>query len=206
MITGAALIAPYNSAGTTIDLGSNVTGVWTSMGVGMAPRHGSVTVSGSVFTSVPTPRFYGPDSFTFTATHTNGTSSAATVSVTVGNPPPPTATNATMAVPYNSSGTALALTSKITGVATSMAITSGPGRGTATASGSVVTYIPNAGYSGADSFAYTATGPGGTGVLPCCSAGLYIAGLGAEWLRVVGYRPGARLWHRLGRNASVGRA
>ncbi len=162
MITGAALNVPYNSAGTPIDLASNVTGVWTSMGLAAAPRHGSVTVSGSVFTYVPTPGFYGPDSFTFTASNANGTSSAATVSVNVANPPAPTAANATMAVPYNSSGTALDLTSRITGIATSMAIATSPSHGTVSTSGNVVTYVPNAGYIGTDSFTYSATGPGGT--------------------------------------------
>jgi len=48
------------------------------------------------------------------------------------------------------------------GPTTSVAIVSMPTNGTARATGAVVTYTPNAGYFGPDSFTYTATGPGGT--------------------------------------------
>ncbi len=162
IITGTSLNVPFNSPGTPIDLAANVTGVTTALGVGTAPRHGAVAVSGNVFTYVPTPGFYGADSFTFTASNANGTSGPATVSVTVAIPPAPTVAAASITVPYNSSGTALDLTSKITGVATSMAIATNPSHGAVTTSGNVVTYVPATDYIGPDSFTYTATGPGGT--------------------------------------------
>ncbi|UQV44997.1 autotransporter domain-containing protein [Janthinobacterium lividum] len=43
-----------------------------------------------------------------------------------------------------------------------MAVASAAGHGTATASGTSITYTPTAGYSGPDSFSYTATNDGGT--------------------------------------------
>ena len=43
-----------------------------------------------------------------------------------------------------------------------MAVASGASHGTATASGTGITYTPTAGYSGPDSFTYTATNAGGT--------------------------------------------
>jgi hypothetical protein len=48
------------------------------------------------------------------------------------------------------------------GVHTSLTVASGPAHGTTSVSGDVVTYTPTGGYFGADSFTYTATGPGGT--------------------------------------------
>lgn len=48
------------------------------------------------------------------------------------------------------------------GTATSVAVASGPSQGTTNVSGTSITYTPTAGYSGGDSFTYTATGPGGT--------------------------------------------
>src|SRR3546814_4368033 len=54
------------------------------------------------------------------------------------------------------------LSGSITGAHSSIAVGFGPAHGTASVGGDVVTYTPAAGYYGADSFTYTATGPGGT--------------------------------------------
>ncbi|CAM4355540.1 putative Ig domain-containing protein [Stenotrophomonas lactitubi] len=48
------------------------------------------------------------------------------------------------------------------GVITSIAVAGAPAHGTATVSGVTVVYTPTGTYFGADSFTYTATGPGGT--------------------------------------------
>ncbi|WP_448665067.1 Ig-like domain-containing protein [Sphingomonas sp. CJ20] len=153
----------YNSAGTAIDLASSVTGVSTSLAVGTAPAHGSVTFSGTVATYVPTSGYFGADSFTYTATGPGGTSAPATVGVTVATPAAPVAAaKPGVAVAYNSAGTAIDLASSVTGVSTSLAVGTAPAHGSVTFSGTVATYVPTSGYFGADSFTYTATGPGGT--------------------------------------------
>src|SRR3546814_17414999 len=54
------------------------------------------------------------------------------------------------------------LSGSITGAHSSIAVGIGPAHGTASVGGDVVTYTPAAGYYGADSFTYMATGPGGT--------------------------------------------
>jgi large repetitive protein len=159
----SGIAVPYASSGTAIDLTSSITGVHTSIAVATAPAHGTATVAGNVVTYTPSATHFGADSFTYTATGPGGTSAPATVSLTVATPPAPTVANRSgVAVAYNSPGTAIDLTSSITGVHTSIAITTAPTHGTATMSGNVVNYVPTAGYYGADSFAYTATGPGGT--------------------------------------------
>ncbi|MBS0295171.1 MAG: autotransporter domain-containing protein [Proteobacteria bacterium] len=153
---------PYASSGTAIDLSGSITGVATGVTVATNPTHGNVSVSGTSVTYTPLAGYYGADSFTYRATGPGGGSSPATVSITVSNPAAPTAAAANLTAPYNGSGTALDLSGSITGVATSVTVSTAPTHGTATASGKVVTYKPTTGYFGPDSFAYTATGPGGT--------------------------------------------
>ena len=61
-------------------------------------------------------------------------------------------------------GTAVTVpvTANDTGIITSVAVASAPAHGTAAISGLNVIYTPAAGYSGSDTFTYTAIGPGGT--------------------------------------------
>jgi uncharacterized protein YhjY with autotransporter beta-barrel domain len=159
----SGVAVPYASTGTAIDLSASITGVHSSIAIGTAPAHGTVTVSGDVATYTPAATYYGADSFTYTATGPGGTSSPATVSLTVANPPAPVAADKNgVAVPYESSGTVIDLSGSITGVHSAVVIGTAPAHGTVTIAGDVVTYKPAATYYGADSFTYTATGPGGT--------------------------------------------
>ncbi|WP_313535284.1 Ig-like domain-containing protein [Sphingomonas sp.] len=153
----------YDSAGTAIDLSSSITGTHSSVAVATAPAHGTTSVAGDVVTYTPAAGYYGADSFTYTATGPGGTSAPATVTLSVANPSAPTvAGRSGVAVPYGSGGTAVDLSSSITGVHSSIAVATAPAHGTTSVAGDVVTYTPAAGYYGADSFTYTATGPGGT--------------------------------------------
>jgi len=153
---------PYNGTGTPIDLSGSITGVHGSIAVVTVPQHGAYVVTGDTVTYTPNAGYYGADSFTYTATGPGGTSAPARVDVTVATPPAPTVANKSVAVPYASTGTAIDLSTSITGVHASIAVTSGPAHGTVTIAGDVVTYTPAATHYGADSFTYTATGPGGT--------------------------------------------
>jgi uncharacterized protein YhjY with autotransporter beta-barrel domain len=116
-----------------------------------------------VITYTPGAGYYGADSFTYTASGPGGTSNAATVSLTIATPAAPAvADKPGVAVAYNSAGTAIDLTASITGVHTLVQIATQPAHGTVTIAGDVITYTPATDYFGADSFTYTATGPGGT--------------------------------------------
>ncbi|RYY25598.1 MAG: autotransporter domain-containing protein, partial [Sphingomonadales bacterium] len=161
VVANNAAAVSYNSTGTAIDLGTSITGVRTSIGIGTAPAHGTTSIAGEVVTYTPTTGYFGTDSFTYTATGPGGVSNTATVTLTVAVPPAPVAANRSAAVVYNSTGTAIDLTSSVTGVRTSISIGTAPAHGTTSIAGEVVTYTPTAGYFGADSFTYTATGPGG---------------------------------------------
>ncbi|WP_414647019.1 autotransporter domain-containing protein [Comamonas sp. UBA7840] len=75
----------------------------------------------------------------------------------------PTASPVSATVPYGSVGNPITLQLG-GGAATSVAVASAPAHGTAVASGASITYSPNPGYAGADSFTYTATNSSGTSV------------------------------------------
>ena len=144
-----------------IDLAPNISGAFTSVSLNALPSHGTATLSGSVVTYVPTAGYFGPDSFAYSASSPGGTSPPATVRINVVSPGAPTAAPRTVSTAFGTP-VAIDLAASVTGVFTSVAIASPPANGTATLNGTVVTYRPNATFSGTDSFTYTATGPGGT--------------------------------------------
>jgi YD repeat-containing protein len=136
-------------------------GTATSVAVPSGPSNGSVAIQGGTSISyTPNNGFSGSDSFTYTASNSTGTSAPATVSITVANTPPQTA-NVSTTVAENSTNNPIAL--NITGGApTSVSVFTTPQNGTATASGTSITYTPNAGFSGSDSFSYEASNAAGT--------------------------------------------
>jgi hypothetical protein len=135
-------------------------GAATSVAVAGAAGHGTATASGTSITYTPNAGYSGNDSFTYTASNLGGTSAPATVTITV-NPDAPVAHDVAATVAYGSSDTPITLDIS-GGVATSVTIASAASHGTATASGTGITYTPDAGFAGADSFTYTASNAGGT--------------------------------------------
>ncbi len=111
-----------------------------------------------------TPTAFGTFTFAVTATDSSTGSGpyAATQNYTVQiEQPAPIANPVSATVAYGSTANPIAL--NITGgAAASVAIATPPVNGTAVVSGLGVTYTPNAGYAGRDSFTYTATNAGGT--------------------------------------------
>ena len=93
----------------------------------------------------------------------NGNISNITYSCTNATAAAPVAGTVSATVAANSSANAISL-SITGGTATSVAIATVPSHGTATASGTSITYTPVSGYSGTDSFTYTATNSTGTSV------------------------------------------
>ncbi|WP_180977433.1 putative Ig domain-containing protein [Janthinobacterium sp. ROICE36] len=149
----------YGSGATVIPL-SLSGGAATSVALASAASHGTATVSGTSISYTPTAGYSGPDSFTYTASNSGGTSAQATVTITV-TPNAPIAGNVSATVAYGSGATVIPL-SLSGGAATSVALASAASHGTATVSGTSISYTPTAGYSGPDSFTYTASNSGGT--------------------------------------------
>jgi len=111
-----------------------------------------------------TPTTFGTFTFAVTATDSSTGSGpyAATQNYTLLiEQPAPIANPVSATVAYGSSANPIAL-NLTGGAAASVAIVTPPTNGTAVASGTGVTYTPNAGFAGGDSFTYTATNAGGT--------------------------------------------
>ena len=151
---------PFGTS-STIDLAPSVSGSYSTIFLGSPPAHGTATLSGSIVTYTPATGYTGPDSFTFGATGSAGTSNTATVSISVVAPGAPTAAPRSVSTAFDTP-VAIDLASSITGAFTSVAVASQPQNGTASLSGTIATYRPNAGFVGTDTFTYTATGAGGT--------------------------------------------
>ncbi|HWE57161.1 MAG TPA: Ig-like domain-containing protein [Acidimicrobiales bacterium] len=137
---------------------ANDSGLDLSVTANGQPAHGAVSIaSDGSFTYTPTGGYSGPDTVTYTATDAYAQTTTATVTVSVrpvaGNDSYSTGSGQTLDVPVGSGvlandlGTALTITGNTE-----------PTNGTVTinADGSF-TYIPVVGYSGPDSFSYTAT-------------------------------------------------
>ncbi|WP_428152141.1 putative Ig domain-containing protein [Brevundimonas sp.] len=120
------------------------------------------TVSGTTLTLVTTGTCTINADQAGNANYNTATQVQRSFTVTAPVPPAPVASNRSgVSVVYNTA-TQIDLSSSISGSYTAIAVASGPAHGSTSVSGAVVTYTPTAGYSGADSFTYTATGPGGT--------------------------------------------
>ena len=143
--------------GTTVlsnDLGTGLT--VTANG---APAHGTVTVAANgTYVYTPTAGYSGPDSFTYTATDSAGSTSTATVNLIV----TPRAVNNVGTTPAGSALSGASVLTNDFGSGLSVTSNTAPAHGTVTiASNGTYTYTPAAGYSGPDSFTYTATDASG---------------------------------------------
>lgn len=166
-----------DSASTPEDIGVNISvldndsdpdGDTLSITGFTQPAHGSVTNNGNgTLRYVPSANWNGSDAFTYSISDGNGGSATATVSVTVtpvndlpdaANDTATTAqdTQVTIAVKNNDSD--------IDGDFLTVGIAASPSNGTAIVNGNgTITYTPNTGFSGSDSFVYWVNdGHGGT--------------------------------------------
>jgi hypothetical protein len=122
-----------------------------------------LTLDASSGTLAGTPTTVESQTFTVTATDTYGATGTVTYTLAIEAAPVavPVAGNVSQTVAANSSANPVTLVLS-GGPATSVAIVSAPSHGTAVASGTSITYTPATGYSGTDSFTYTATNVSGT--------------------------------------------
>ena len=126
------------------------------------PAHGTVSKdSQNVLTYTPAIGFSGADSFTYTISDGKGHTAVATVNLIVNAPPngAPTAVADTATTTYGTQVTIQVLsndTDPDNDLLTLIDSTNGT-NGTVSFSDSAITYKPNAGFSGEDSFSYTIT-------------------------------------------------
>ncbi|MFC5345246.1 IPT/TIG domain-containing protein [Brevundimonas staleyi] len=140
-------------------------GAAQTVAIATQASHGVATASGVTITYTPTAGYSGPDSFSYTATNGDGTSVPATVTITVSAAPPvvvapiANAVSVTVAADSRDNPVALNMTG---GTALTVAVANPPSHGSTSVTGLTISYTPNPGYSGPDSFTYTAGNAGGT--------------------------------------------
>ncbi|TNJ32881.1 autotransporter domain-containing protein [Arenimonas terrae] len=149
---GTAYTASFSTTGGTAPYGYAVTAGTLPAGLNLAADG---TLSG-------TPTAPGASSFTVTSTDALGFTASLAYTLTVDANAPVAVADA--ASTLQETAVVIAVTANDTGDFASIAVASAPANGTAVVTGLDVTYTPNAGISGTDTFTYTATGPGGTSV------------------------------------------
>lgn len=187
---------------------ANDTGTGLSVVSNTTPAHGTATVrADGSYTYTPADRFSGTDTFQYTAKDSSGRTSTSTVSVTVA-PKGDDDTVTVRAGGVAKAGTATGLLANDHGSDLTVTGHSDPSHGTVeVAADGSYTYTPAAGYSGPDSFTYTAkdgTGATVTGtvrvtVLPTATADTVTAAAGAT---TTGTAPGL-LGNDLGTGVTV---
>ncbi|MCB1647631.1 MAG: tandem-95 repeat protein, partial [Pseudomonadales bacterium] len=136
---------------------NNVTA--SSLALGNNPSNGTISLSGSSITYTPAADFNGTDSFTYRVNSTTGQSLTATVTVTVSSVNDLPVSQADTVIVIENTPSVLNLFSNdtdIDGTLSSYNLISNPANGSISTSGSTLTYTPNDGYTGSDSFTYQA--------------------------------------------------
>lgn len=125
------------------------------------PSSGTAVISGSQITYTAAAGFIGVDTFSYTVSDGQGGTASAMVTVTVGaqmnNPPDIRDDAASVMFGQSVAVSVLANDSDPDGDALSVVDVGTPSRGSVSLSGNVVTYTPTQGFSGVDSFTYTAS-------------------------------------------------
>jgi hypothetical protein len=122
-----------------------------------SPTHGTLSGTAPNLTYTPNAGYFGPDSFQFTDSNGTATSSAATVSITVVGKPTANAQSVTTAQDTPTGVTLTGTDPNTPPLSLTFAVTTSPTHGTLSGTAPNLTYTPNTGYTGPDSFQFTAS-------------------------------------------------
>jgi large repetitive protein len=160
-----ALETAYETALPITLTGSDPDGDELTYQIVTPPANGALSGTAPAVTYTPNAGYVGPDSFTFSVDDGRGGTAQATVTITVGEAPnqAPSAAAQALETAYE---TALPITltgSDPDGDELTYQIVTPPANGTLSGTAPTVTYTPNAGYVGPDSFTFSVDdGRGGT--------------------------------------------
>lgn len=154
--TSATVTLLANSGANPI--AATIAGTASSIALSVAPTKGVLTISGLTMTYVPALDFVGTDTFSYTSSGEFGVYASSDVTITV-VAAAPTVNAATLTTQANS--TSNIITPVITGMTTSIALSTAPSHGVATVNSLTLVYTPTANYVGTDTLSFTAVGPGG---------------------------------------------
>jgi uncharacterized protein (TIGR03382 family) len=169
-----SLTVTEDSGATVVDVLANDTaapdvGETLTVTAVTQPANGTVTLVGGVVSYQPDPNFHGTDTFTYTVSDGNGGTDTATVTVAViPVNDAPNAVDDSVTVGEDSAATVVDVLANDTtapdvGETLTVTAVTQPANGTVTLVGGVVSYQPNANFSGTDTFTYTVSdGNGGS--------------------------------------------
>jgi hypothetical protein len=151
-----ALSTPEDSPLAITLAGSDVDGDALGFAVVQAPQHGQLTGTAPNLTYVPDPNYNGSDSFTFLVSDASLASTPATVTLDVTPVNDPPAALPLVVSTFEDTPVSVTLAGTDTdGNALTYTVLQAPAHGTLTGVAPNLTYVPNAGVSGQDSFIYT---------------------------------------------------
>ncbi len=121
------------------------------------PVHGTITGTGANRTYSPNLNFFGTDSFTYTVSDATHTSAVGVISITV-NPvnDPPVADDITVVTAVNTAVDITLTASDVDDTVIRFSVISPPSHGMLIVNMPVITYTPQPGYVGPDSFVFRA--------------------------------------------------
>ncbi len=136
--------------------GSDVDGDALTFAIATPPAHGTLSGSAPNLTYTPEADYSGPDSFTFTVNDGLLDSTPATVTITVAPVNDAPVANAQTVSTLQDTPLPITLTgSDVENDPLTFAITTSPAHGTLSGTAPDLTYTPDAGFSGSDSFSFT---------------------------------------------------
>ncbi len=157
--TDQSLSTPVDTALPVTLAATDANGDPLTFAVVSQPANGTLTGTAPDLTYTPAAGFTGSDSFTFTANDGTADSNVATITIQVGDAAvntPPVASDQSLSTPVD---TALPVTLAATDADAdplTFAVVSQPANGTLTGTAPDLTYRPAAGFTGSDSFTFTA--------------------------------------------------
>jgi hypothetical protein len=155
--TPQSVSTPEDTATAITLTGTDADGNPLTFAVGTAPTHGTLSGAAPNLTYTPDPDYSGLDSFNFVVNDGSLTSTAALVSITV-TPlnDPPTANAQSVSTPRDTAKAITLTGNDIDGDSLTFAVVTGPSHGVLSGTAPNLTYTPDPGYSGPDSFSFRA--------------------------------------------------
>ncbi len=156
-VAGNSTNNPINVAGEISDPENDPLTVSIQAG---SPLNGTASIAGTVISYTPNNGFTGNDVITYLVSDNINTPVTGTITITVSNAPnnPPTANDFTVNVVGNSTNNTIDVAGEISDPENdplTVSLQAGsPANGTATVSGTIITYTPNNGFTGNDVISY----------------------------------------------------
>jgi hypothetical protein len=156
--SGVSMTTAEDTAGDTLPVCSDIdTGTVLTYAIASQPAHGTASIVGGLLHYIPAANYNGPDSFTYRANDGQIDSTPASVTVTVAPVnDAPVCVGVPLVTAEDTMGEVNPSCTDVDGDPMSYSIVGGATNGAASVVAGKLRYIPNANYTGSDSFTYKA--------------------------------------------------